>query len=428
MKTEELKGKFEFKKAETTPVPSCLYEEHLKLTKKALMADFAGYLMPLWYSSISSEHNTTRQACGVFDCTHMGAIEFAGPQAHAFVNIITTNDIDRLIIGQAQYAYILDASGAVLDDVIIYKRGDENYMMVVNAANTEKIKAWLKELKNCRQVIDEDGTRHRIEPDPIIRDMKYHDSCGECRVDIALQGPTSLQLLTSLADSKLKSELTELKPFHFIERRLDSIDCIISRTGYTGSRLGYELLVHPENAAPLWTMLLEADGAFAIAPCGLGARDSLRIEAGLPLYGHELAGPFDISPLQAGYGWAVKLDKDFFIGKKAMENTADNQKIAVARLSLPGQKGLRPVRSNDAVLNAEGKCVGWILSNAKIQDRQIALACLHKDCCAKNTEAGLYYLARNKRQLEDGRKQKVEAGQVLQPDIKGKVVSRFAKF
>ena len=310
-------GQFVFEPPVAEPAPSVLYEEHLKLTNKSRMSPFAGYVMPLWYSTIAAEHQAVRRAAGLFDCTHMGVLEFSGGGAVGVLHAATTNDVRKLAVGRAQYGYILDAAGNILDDIIVYRRAEQLYMVVVNAANEPKIKAYLKELLAGRVVIEVEPHRTGFSPcEPCIyRDMRDTASGSDCRVDIALQGPASIDVLAKLSsDGSIAEKLSGLKPFAFFEEKLSGIDCLICRTGYTGSKVGFELFVHPDQAARLWNLILEAGKPLGVLPCGLGARDSLRIEAGLPLYGHELDGKFGISPFEAGYGWAVKLDM-FFVGK-----------------------------------------------------------------------------------------------------------------
>jgi len=203
---------------------------------------------------------------------------------------------------------------------------------------------------------------------------------------------------------------------------------LAARTGYTGAEMGFELYVEPAAAGRWWDLLLAKGAAAGLQPCGLGARDSLRIEAGFPLYGHELAGKYDISPWEAGYGWAVKLEKEFFIGKEAMQRRQAEQSREVVRLELPGQKGVRPVREADGVLDAAGVCRGWVLSCAKVGESQIALAYVQKGVLAAGAAAGIYYLARNAGHVQQGRLEKVEMEQKLNADIEGKAVTRFAKF
>ena len=420
-------GKFAFNQIRKPPSGSVLYEEHLKSTNKPHIADFAGYLMPLWYSSISAEHRAVRQTAGLFDCTHMGVLEVIGPTAAEFLNAVTTNEINNISIGGAQYGYILDAGGDVLDDIIIYKRAENKFIMVVNAANEPKIKEWLKKLINDKVIIDIDNPDRKLEYKPVIRDMRDTGSGSDCRVDIAIQGPASINILSTLVNREVQSRIENLISFHFAEAIIADIECIISRTGYTGGKIGFELFVHPENAPQLWRRLLQNGESFGLLACGLGARDSLRIEAGLPLYGHELAGPFNISPFEAGYGWAVKLEKDFFIGKAAMQAKAKTYDMKVVRVELPGEKGIRPVRQNDATLDSTGKCLGWVLSCAKTGEKQSAL-CFMNRAVKENDAVGVYYLARSQSQIANGRKEQVEKNAVLEADIVGRVVSRFAKF
>jgi glycine cleavage system T protein len=429
LKQSKLSDKFVFEAPPAEPVGSVLYQEHLKLIDKSRIAAFAGYLMPLWYSSITAEHNAVRQAAGLFDCTHMGVLEVAGPDAAEFLNFVTTNEVNNLTVGKTQYSYILDAVGNVLDDIITYRRGEDKFMVVVNAANENKIKAYLRGLENDELLVDADEPTRKLEYKPAVRDMKDTNTGSDCRVDIALQGPMAANILLSLLkNTEDRQHIENLKPFSFIETPVDGIDCIVSRTGYTGAKIGFELFVHPEKAPQLWDRLLQNGKSSGLLPCGLGARDSLRIEAGLPLYGHELAGPFNISPFEAGYGWAVKLEKDFFIGKSAMERTAGKYDMKVVRIELPGAKGIRPVRQNDGVLNSDGECIGWVLSGAKAGEKQVALVYVVSKSLQENNAVGIYYLARSQSQIQQGRYKTVEKGQTLEADITGKVVSRFAKF
>lgn len=429
MEKSKFSGEFVFEPPETAPVGSVLYQEHLKLTGKSHITAFAGYLMPLWYSSVSSEHNAVRQTAGIFDCTHMGVLEIAGTDAMGFLNAITTNEINNLAAGGAQYSCILDAAGNVLDDIIIYRRSPDKFMMVVNAANEPKIKAYLEALKNDQVVVDADGADSKLNYKPAIRDMRDSDAGCDCRVGIALQGPAAMNVLFAVAeDKKLRGRIENLKSFQFIEAAVQDIECLISRTGYTGAKIGFELFVHPEKAPHLWQVILQNPRPLGLMPCGLGARDSLRIEAGLPLYGHELAGQFNISPFEAGCGCVVKLKKPFFIGKAAAEHRARTYNMKVARVELSGTKGIRPVRQNDAVLNSDGKCIGFCLSSAKAGEKQIALVYVITQAIKEGDSVGIYYLARSRSQIEQGRNKSVEKGQILDADIVGTAVSRFAKF
>jgi glycine cleavage system T protein len=333
-----------------------------------------------------------------------------------------TNNVCALQAGSAQYSYLLDAAGNVLDDIIIYRREKERFMVVVNASNEPKARAYLAALNAGKAIIDLSKPDRKIKTAP-VRDMRDTKTGSDCRVDIAVQGPSSPDVLCKLADVSVAQQLKNLKSFTLCQAKLANIDCIISHTGYTGAKICFELFVHPKDASKLWQKLIEA-GAL---PCGLGARDSLRVEAGLPLYGHELDGPYNISPFEAGYGWAVKLDKDFFIGKAAMEKISKTYKMKVARIGLSGEKGVRPVRQNDAVIR-DGICTGWVLSSAAAGSRQIALVYMDKDKATEGNSIDVYYLARNESQVSKGRKQAVKKGEQINGDITGKVLSRFEKF
>jgi len=392
-----------------------LYENHLALGGSGHLAEFAGYLMPLWYTSISSEHEAVRKTAGMFDCTHMGILEICGGDAEGFLNLISTNNVSLLKTGQAQYSYILDTNGKVLDDIIIYKLEADRFMVVVNAANEPKVKAWVNSVVNDKSL---------TELKPEITDVRSRSAGQNQRVDIALQGPVSTECLSNLSDGDILS----IKPFRFINTEVAGTDVILSRTGYTGSKAAYELYVHPDKAADLWRKILDKGGALGVMPCGLGARDSLRIEAGLPLHGHELAGGFNISPFEAGYGWAVKLDKDFFIGQAAMEQHSRTYNKEVIRIKLSGRKGVRPVREGDGIVDGSGICQGWVTSCAKVNDEQVALAYVERGTLKQGETMGLYYLARSQSQITKGKKESVNIGVKLEVDIEGEIVSRFEKF
>ncbi len=429
METRRLSNAFIFEQPEKTPRGSVLYDHHLRLVGKSRLADFAGFLMPLWYSSITAEHQAVRTGAGIFDCTHMGVLEITGVDAAGLLEIVTTNFINDLQVGRARYAYILDAAGNVLDDIIVYRRGREKFMVVVNAVNEPKIKAYFSALQTGQAVIDPANPAANFKYNHMIRDMRDTSTGDDCRVDIAVQGPASQELIFSVInDETIRQAIGQLKPFAFIEADVGGIDCVISRTGYTGAKVGFELFIHPQKAGELWELLLQNAADFDAVPCGLGARDSLRVEAGLPLYGHELAGEYEISPFEAGYGWAVKLDKKFFIGKNAVQQRARDYNNIVVRLEVSGERGVRPVRQNDSVLNDTGDYLGPVLSCANTGKKQIALAYVGKDAVKENDSIGIYYLARNDRQIQQGRKQKAQKGDVLKADITGVVLSRFAKF
>ena len=273
---------------------TCLHDKHLALGAK--MSPFAGFDMPIQYSSITEEHNAVRKAVGVFDVSHMGEIFVTGPDAKAFVNHVFTNDVTNLEEGKILYGMMCYPDGGVVDDLLDYKEFEENsYLLVVNAANIEKDEEWL--LKNA------EGFDVKID--------NQSDFWGQ----LAIQGPGAEDEVVSLLGldgTEAEVEIRNLKFYTYADAEDDKGNrVIISRTGYTGED-GYEIYATPENIVYLWDELL-ADG---VAPCGLGCRDTLRFEAGLPLYGDELSA--EISPVVAGLSMFCKLDKDEFIGKEAL--------------------------------------------------------------------------------------------------------------
>jgi glycine hydroxymethyltransferase len=452
-----------------------LFDRHAALTGKSQIVPFAGWLMPLWYQSISIEHQAVRKQAGLFDCTHMAVLKIAGKNAQDFLNVLATNDVSMLKSGKAQYSYILNSVGDIIDDVIIYCIADDNYMMVVNAANENNVKNWVQKVRTEKVLIDDDwefdpvrdkaskmpdGHQRRAVSNGVeIKDLKDL-SLPDARVDIALQGPASAECLRNI----FGADFSKLKSLTFIGAKTKDLDVIISATGYTGAKVSFELFVHPIKAPLLWDTILEKGKNLGVIPCGLGARDSLRIEAGLPLYGHELAGEFNISPFQAGYGWAVKLQKKNFtpapictgeanlesaekaasaqsffaqpqsklvrgfIGKEAIAKKAVDFKTEVARLKFDAGPGIRPIRQFDGILNANGVCIGYVLSCAGINDKQIVLALIEKQYNIMGNSVGVYYLARNQGHIQQGRKEKVKAGESLAANLVGKVVERFEKF
>jgi glycine hydroxymethyltransferase len=415
--------------AEDGPRQTVLYNQHVGLTDKSHIVPFAGYLLPVWYSSIAGEHTAVREAAGIFDCTHMGVLEISGAGAAEFVDRLTTNNIVSLEVGRAQYSFILDTSGNILDDLIVFRKGRDEFVLVVNAVNNDKIKNWIDALLNNEVCIDPEHGDREVSGRPKVRDLRSAECKDDCSVDIALQGPRSLDVLSSLArDKQAQSQIADLRRFRFTETDIGGIECLISRTGYTGTKIGFELFVHPEKAPQLWEVIIDAGKPLGLLPCGLGSRDSLRIEAGFPLYGHELAGKYGISPFEAGYGWAVKLEKEFFIGRAAIERTSKKYDMKVARIELPGTKGTRPVRHDDGVLDENGRSIGWVLSCAIIGQKQIALVYVDRESSEEEDAVGVCYLARSRSQIQQGRKQNIEKGQLLEPDLAGTVVSRFAKF
>lgn len=274
--------------------------QHTALTSRhealgARMVPFAGWYMPVQYSGILNEHRTVRTAAGLFDLGHMGQVRVTGPDALDYLQQITTNDVSVLQPGEAQYSMLPNPTGGVIDDIIVYRLQDEpGYFVVINAANHDKDVAWLKEQRAALQRLD----------------VEVNDVSDELGM-IAIQGPNALEIVAGITETPL----AELKPFSCMSATVAGIPVLAARTGYTGED-GFEFYVPQESTAALWDALMAAGESLGLAPIGLGARDTLRLEARMPLYGNELAD--DISPLEAGVGWAVKLDKGDFIGRDAI--------------------------------------------------------------------------------------------------------------
>jgi aminomethyltransferase len=261
---------------------------------------FAGWLMPVQYSGILDEHRAVRGRAGLFDLGHMGQVEVSGPGALDFLQFVASNDASTLQSGEAQYALLTNEQGGVVDDIIIYRLPDApGYLVVINAANHDKDIAWLQRQRAARPDLDVD-----------VRDVS--DDYGM----IAIQGPRALSIVAGLTSSDLAS----LAPFSAARGEIAGVPALVARTGYTGED-GFEFYVPQERTADLWDALMRAGEQEGLVPVGLGARDTLRLEARMPLYGNELAD--DISPLEAGLGWAVKLNKGSFVGRDAIASTRE---------------------------------------------------------------------------------------------------------
>ena len=266
-----------------------IHDEHVKLG--ARMVPFAGYEMPIQYpTGITAEHHAVRNAAGLFDVSHMGEFEVRGERALDFVQHVTTNDASKLEVGQAQYSTLPNDDGKLLDDLLVYRYPD-HYMLVVNGSNREKDFAWVKRFAG------EFGVELVDRTDDIAL--------------LALQGPKAERILAKLTDADLPS----IRYYRFAEGRVDGVPATISRTGYTGED-GFELYVPAEHGGRLWARLLEAGKDEGLIAAGLGCRDSLRLEMGMALYGNDLDE--GRTPLEAGLGWVVKLDKPAFVGRDAL--------------------------------------------------------------------------------------------------------------
>jgi len=260
----------------------------------ARMVDFGGWDMPVQYSGVINEHQAVREAAGLFDVSHMGEIEVSGSNALAFIQHLTINDASTLIDGQVQYSAMCYPGGGVVDDVTLYRFNASRYFFCVNASNADKDFAWMEQ----------------VLADSAMTDVVLTNRSDEF-AQIALQGPKAETILSALTDVAL----ADLVYYHFCEGEVAGVKMIISRTGYTGED-GFELYLPASAAVEIWQQLMTSGAPHGLLPIGLGARDTLRLEKGYALYGHELSQ--EISPLEAGLAWITKLDKDGFVGKAAL--------------------------------------------------------------------------------------------------------------
>ncbi len=352
-----------------------LNETHKKLG--ARMVPFAGWEMPVWYSSVIEEHKATRQAAGLFDVSHMGVCDASGPNACAFLDTITANDVSMLEVGNSHYNYLLGSDGIPIDDMMIYRIEAERYLIVINASNNDKDWAWMNAVNEGKVAIDSARPWARNTAPTVLRDLRDRKWGEECRVDIALQGPKSKEILVSICDNKADAaKLNKLPRTDVMRTTLRGFDVIISRTGYTGESIAYELFVHPEKAPAFWDLLMEVGMPCGMKPIGLGARDSLRTEAGLPLYGHELAGPLNLLPNDAGFSSYVKVYKPFFVGRvpyvahdkvRKMENARFRMNEKNVRVP-KGAANLEMGGDMDYVVDKRGRVIGRVLSCAVDSD------------------------------------------------------------
>ncbi len=364
-----------------------LYDLHQSLGAKTV--EFAGYDMPVWYTSVKEEHQAVRQHVGIFDVTHMGVFDLEGPGAAAFLDIVTTNDVTKLAVGESQYTYLLDINGLPLDDLMIYRLAAEHYLVVVNASNNDKNWAWLNAVKDgaVRISATHPGLRIENREQFILRDLRDPANGSDQRLDIALQGPASQNILLQLGGSpEDQQRIKQLKWADVVQVNLSGYDLIVSRTGYTGERVAYELFIHPDQAANLFQALID----LGAVPCGLAARDSLRIEAGLPLYGHELAGPLDLNPADAGFSNYVRLYKPFFIGKAAYVTHEIQRDAEVVRFRLDNLR-VRPPHQGDPIIDERGRVIGIVTSCSVDSDGyQLGQAYIKQDFARSGTALAVF--------------------------------------
>ncbi|MFK7953284.1 MAG: glycine cleavage system aminomethyltransferase GcvT [Ekhidna sp.] len=297
----------------------------------AKMMPFAGFNMPVRYSSDKEEHMTVRDSVGVFDVSHMGEFMLKGPHALDLIQWVTSNDASKIVDGQAQYSCLPNDKGGIVDDLLIYRMAEEEYMLVVNASNIEKDWNWIKS-----------QDKWGVEMTDISDDLAL----------LAVQGPKAVETLQKLTEV----DLSEVKFYTFVNGELAGKKMIISATGYTGSG-GFELYINKEDAKEVWDKVFEAGEEFDIKPIGLGARDTLRLEKGFCLYGNDITD--ETSPLEAGLGWVTKFTKEFVNS----ENIKAQKETGVTRKLVGFEMVERGIPRNDYELaDADGNIIGKVTS------------------------------------------------------------------
>lgn len=332
-----------------------LYEKHKALGAKLI--DFGGWALPVQYTGIIEEHKQVRSAAGLFDVSHMGEITVKGEGAQDFLQLMMTNNIRKAANGQIVYTPMCYPNGGVVDDLLVYKRSANDFLLVVNASNTDKDFDWLK--KHC--------------PEDVLL-----ENVSSQYVQLAIQGPKAESILQKICDA----QLNEIKFYHFKDDvNVGGISSLVSRTGYTGED-GFEVYADAENSEQLWNALLEA-GEGELKPIGLGARDTLRFEVALPLYGHELSA--DITPVEAGIGFFVKLDKGEFFGSDIIVE----QKVNGAKRKIVGFEMVeRGVPRSHYTVAKDGNEIGFVTSGSfsPSLNKTLGMALISKEYAEPGTE------------------------------------------
>jgi aminomethyltransferase len=311
------------------------------------MVDFGGWDMPVQYSGIIEEHTAVRNAAGIFDVSHMGEIEIRGPQAAELTDYVTTNAVHKLKLGQAHYSGLLYEHGGFVDDILVHKVADDHYFLCVNASNQDKDFEHIVSQNKFDAIVENNGERY---------------------AQIAIQGPKARPTLQKLTPV----DLAGIKYYWFTDGEVCGTAARIAHTGYTGED-GFEIYVPPADAERIWKLVMDAGAEFGIKPCGLGARNTLRLEAKMALYGHEIDA--SISPLEADLGWIVKLDKGEFVGRDALLKQKEN---GIRRKLIGFEMRARGIARDGYEVFLNGAAAGWVTSGgpAPSLNRNIGLCYL----------------------------------------------------
>ena len=386
----------------------------------AKLVPFAGWEMPVRYTSVMEEHQAVRTGAGLFDVAHMGVFEISGPHATTFLDTVFSNYAAWLNDGESLYGYFLAPDGSVIDDGIVYRVSQDYFYLVINASNEEKDWNWLNAVNDGKVILDPNRPWVKLEAPAVLRNLKDPGSGKDQKRDIALQGPASLATLQALTgDPILKKSLTRLRRTALMSCELAGIPLVVARTGYTGENWGFEILVHPDQMEKLWNKILEVGEPLGVKPAGLACRDSTRIEAGLPLYGHELAGPLEISPIEAGFPGYVKYHKPFFVGRDALLAREKDREREIVRFRC-NQKRTRRPNMLDPVVDDHGTEVGQVTScSVDVSGYLVGLALVNCRCSDPGTSLRVFPL--QGKTLEEGL---LDGNKVALP-VEVTVLSRF---
>ena len=344
---------------------TALYDKHVSLGAK--MVPFAGFDMPVQYTGVTEEHFAVREKVGIFDVSHMGQFFVEGSSAKDLLQFVTTNNVDSLENGKAQYTCLPNGNGGIVDDLIVYKMNDEKYFLVVNASNIEK--DWNHISKHNEKF-----------------GAKLTNASDEMSL-IAVQGPKATETLQKLTETNL----SEIPYYHFTEGNIAGVEnVIISNTGYTGSG-GFEIYFQNENAVKIWEALTEAGSEFGLIPCGLASRDTLRLEKGFCLYGNDIDDT--TSPLEAGLGWITKFEKDFVDKERFAKEKEDG--ITRKLVGFEMQEKAIP-RHDYVVMDAEGNEIGKVTSGTMSPMKKIGIGLAYVSRSHMKIDSEIFIQIRNK--------------------------------
>ena len=340
------------------PVPELkrtpLYSAHV--AAGARMVDFGGWAMPVQYSGILEEHRAVRTAVGLFDVSHMGEIEVRGPEALSLVNSVTSNDASKLEQGQAQYSGLMYESGTFVDDILVHKVDDDHFFLCVNSSNQEKDYDYISTANRSKATVEYASERY---------------------AQLAIQGPNALATLQKLTRVPLET----IRYYWFLDGEVNGFPARIARTGYTGED-GFEVYIAPDMAESLWNAILDAGEEFGIRPCGLGCRNTLRLEAAMALYGHEIDDK--TSPYEANLGWIVKLDKADFAGKAVLQQ---QKQVGVSKKLVGFEMRGRGIGRDGYEVRRNGETAGVVTSGgpAPTLDKNIGMCFLPPEAAVPGT-------------------------------------------